>query len=88
MGLHEPCLRAQDQGAKQVVGDRQDDVEILVHVAVVQEVVAVELAEPLWLFHPARLRQVHAPVNVFVKAVVSGKCKNPSGSEPPVSHQQ
>ena len=55
------------------IGDGQDDVEILVHVAVMQQVVAVEPAEPPGFFDPPRLWQVHAPVDVFVKTVVGGE---------------
>lgn len=69
-GLHEIRLRAHNQGAEAEISEGEDDVEILVHVAVVQEVVAVELAEPLGFLHTPRLRKVHAPVNVLVKSVV------------------
>ena len=38
------------------VRDGQHDIEILVHIAVMQQVVAIQTAEPPWLLHPASLR--------------------------------
>ena len=69
-GLHERLFRAQQQGAEDKISEGQHDIEVLVHVAVVEEMVTVELAEPMRLLDTARFWQVHAPMDVFVEAVI------------------
>lgn len=54
------------------------------HVTVVQKVVPIEPAEEPRLFHPALLWQVHAPVDVLVHDVVSGKGRHRPGEDTPV----
>ena len=83
--LHEACLRAENQGAEQEVGERKDDVEILVHVAVMQEMVAVEFSKPPWFLHAARLREVHAPVDILVEAIIRRESQRTTYNEAPLS---
>ncbi len=61
------------EGAEAEIRDREHHVEILVHVTVVKQVVAIQAAEPPRLFHAAGFGQVHAPMDVFVKTVVGGE---------------
>lgn len=61
----------QDQGAKDQISQRQHHVEILVHVAVVQEMMTIQAEIDAGTFDIPFLGQVHAPVHVFVSAVVA-----------------
>ena len=65
----------------------QHYIEIFVHVAVVQEVMAIESPEPPRFFDPACFWQMHAPVNVFVKAIVRGECERTAEEEGPLPGQ-
>ena len=86
-GLCEMSLGAGHEGAKADIGERQDHVEVFVHVAVVEQMVSVQAAEPPGFFHPARLGQVHAPMNVFVKAVVRTEGNRSAEQESPLAGQ-
>lgn len=68
--LFKADFRADYQGAKAEIGEGEHDVEVFVHVAVMQQVVAVEEAEPAGFFDPACFWEVHAPVNVFVETII------------------
>ena len=70
--LGEVGAGAEHERAEDEVGEGEDHVEVLVHVAVVEDVVAVEEAEETSFFDAALLGEMHAPVHVFVDAVVGG----------------
>ena len=63
-------FRAEDLRAEASIGQWKDDVEILVHVAVVQQMVTVQAEKNPGTFNMAAFRKVHAPVHVFVGSVV------------------
>ncbi len=69
-GLGELDGGAQNQGAEQGVEEGDDDVEVLAHVTVVQQVVAVEAEEDAGPLDVTSTRDVHAPVQVFISRVV------------------
>ncbi len=78
-GLGEVELRAAHEGAEAEVCEGEDDVEVLVHVAVMQEVMPIQAAEEPGLFHPACLGQMHAPMDVFIHEVIGAE----GGKGPP-----
>jgi hypothetical protein len=71
--LGEFYFRAQQQSAEAQIGDGHDDVEIFVHVTVMQKMMAIETIKNPGTFDAARFRQVHAPVHIFISAVVAGE---------------
>jgi hypothetical protein len=80
------CLCAEHQCPETIIGEREDDVEILMHIPVMQEMVTIEFSKPPWLLHPARFWKVHAPVNVFVNAIIHRESKGATYSEAPLAH--
>ena len=86
-GLLEVELGTDHQGAEHEVGKRQNDVEIFVHVTVMQQVVAIEAAEPPWFFYTTSFRQMHAPVDIFVCAVVETQGENGTGVDAPLASE-
>lgn len=78
-------LGARHEGAEAKVRDGQHHIKIFVHVAVVEQVVAIQAAEPPWLFHATCFGQVHAPVDVFVKTIVEPECDQPPKGERPLA---
>ena len=69
-GLFEMDLGTEDQSPQKKVGQRENDVEILVHVAVMEQVMAIEAEENPGTFHVPFLGKMHAPVDVFVSRIV------------------
>lgn len=70
--LFEMHFGAQQQCAEEQVREGQHDVEIFPHVAVMQQVVSVEAEENSGAFDVAFAREVHAPMHVFIGAIVAG----------------
>lgn len=73
LDLCEGNLAAEDQGAHDGVSQRQDDIEIFVHVAVMQNVVAIETEENSGPLDVPVPRLVHAIVQVFVSHEVTNE---------------
>lgn len=78
-------LRSGHESSKANIGNGQDDIEILVHITVMQEVVAIESAEPPRFFDAAGFWQVHAPMDVFVKAIIGRKGDGSAEDKCPLS---
>ena len=72
LGLAEMNLGAKEERAEHEIGQRQDHVEIFVHVAVMEQVMAVEPEENAGSLHVAPPRQMHAPVHIFISGVIDG----------------
>lgn len=83
--MGEGNLGTQQQRAEAEVGEREDDVEVAVHVAVMEEMVAVEAEINSGAFDVALFREVHAPVDVFVGAVIGGTGNQRADDDAPVT---
>jgi hypothetical protein len=82
-GLLEMNLGTEQQRAENEVGEGENDVEIFVHVAVMEEMVAVEAEINAGAFDVALLGEVHTPVHVFVSAIItSGGDQRANGDGP------
>ena len=77
--LHEAYFRTDHQGAEAKIGEGEHDVEVFVHVAVMEQVMAIEEAEPAGFLDPASFGEVHAPMDVFVEAIIS--CEGSDGTK-------
>ena len=78
-------FRAAQERAEAEVGQGQDDVEVLGHVTVVEQVVAVEPEEEPRALDAAVLRLVHAPVQGLIDGVVKAvgqECPPHDGGAP------
>lgn len=82
-GLRKADLRPQHQGTQAQVGQGQHDIEIFVHVAVVQQVMVVEAVKDSGHFQPSGFGQVHAPVNALVHGIVGGDGDGSTGDDAP-----
>lgn len=74
----------QKQRAQAQIGQWQYDIEILAHVPMMQEVMAVQAEENSRAFHGAFSRQVHAPMHVFVSAVIGATGHKRAGGKSPI----
>ena len=79
-GLREADFGAEQEGAEQQISKRKDHVEIPVWVAVMQEVVSIEPEEEGSSFDVALCRHMHAPVQIFVGAIIE-KCGQKSSAD-------
>ncbi len=80
-------LGAGHECAEAEVGDGKHHVEIFMHVAVMQQMMAIQAAEPPWLFHSAGLWQMHAPVDVFVETIVKGEGAEATDHKSPLTRE-
>jgi len=86
--LAEMDRRAHQQRPQQQVRQRQHHVEILAHVTVVQQVMPVQPEENPRALHRALPRQMHAPVDVFIRAVIGRARDGRPERHPPMSRSQ
>ncbi len=84
----ETHLRTQNQCAEAQIRQRQDDVVIAVHVAVMEQMVAVEPEENSRTFHIAFPRQMHAPMDIFVDAIIRAASESGANDESPMPDEK
>jgi hypothetical protein len=77
-------LRSQDHGSKQQISERQNHVEILPHVTVMKQVMAIQAEENSGAFHMAFARKMHAPVEIFVNRVVNRAGQGSAADQSPL----
>lgn len=78
---------AHEQSSETQVGQRQYHIEILPHIAVVQEMVAIEPEENAGSFNIAFSRQVHAPVHIFIRGIIRAADERRAAGETPTPQQ-
>jgi len=81
-------LGTEQQSAQEQIGQRKNDVEIPAHVAVMQQMMAVEAEENPRALEVALARQMHAPMHVFVSPVIQTGRQRPSAENPPMPGQE
>ena len=81
--LFEVNFGAPEKSSETKIGQREHHVEVFVHVTMVQQMMAVEPEENSGAFDVALARQMHAPVQVFVSAVVSRARKHGAAEQTP-----
>ena len=79
-GTRQQCAEAE-------VGEREDYVEIFSHVTVVQQVVAVEAEENSGALDRPFAREMHAPMQVFIGAVISAAGEQGAANQSPTFQQ-
>jgi len=82
-GLRELNFGPKQKCPQTKVSEGEHNVEIFVHVTMVKQVVAVEAEEEAGAFNVALPGQVHAPMDVFIHAIIS----NARGIEPQRKYQ-
>lgn len=70
IGLFERNRRAGNQGSHEEIGQGQDHIQILAHVAMMKEVMAIEAEKDSRAFHIAGAGHVHAEVKILIHRVV------------------
>jgi hypothetical protein len=87
LSLLEMHFGPQQQRAEKQIGQRQHDVIIFLHVTVVQQMMAVEAKEYSGTLDITFARQMHAPVYVFVSAVITGTGSRSADDEGPMASE-
>jgi len=77
-------LRTQQQGSQTEISERQHHVIVLMHVAMVQEMMAVQAEKDSGAFDISFTRQMHAPVDVFVRGVIANTRRERSPEKGPM----
>ncbi len=62
--------RTQKECSQEKISERHNHIEVFVHVPMVEQVVAIQTEEYSAAFHIPTSGQMHAPVEVFVYAIV------------------
>jgi hypothetical protein len=78
----------QQQGAEAEVGERENDVEIFVHVTVMEKMMAVKAEENSGTLDVTLARQVHAPMHVFIGAVIDPDAEQRPASDTPAAGEK
>lgn len=63
-------FRAENQCSQEEIGQGKNHIEIFVHVTVMQQVMTIQAEEDARTFHMPTLRQVHAPMHVFIPGII------------------